>query len=90
MKRDGTKIFETKKLELRELVSDDATGLSTILSDPETMQYYPRPYTLEETRGWIKRSVKSLILCFIVILAKAGIQLYHKLMDSRLRGNDRI
>jgi len=27
-------------------------------------------------------------MCFIVILAKAGIQSYHILMDSRFRGND--
>ena len=51
--------IETDRLILRELDLDDATDLSRILSDPETMQYYPRPYTFEETMGWIKRSRQS-------------------------------
>lgn len=52
-------IFETERLELRELVPDDAKDLFMILSDTETMQYYPRPYSLEEVEGFIRRSRQS-------------------------------
>jgi len=52
-------IFETERLELRELVLDDAKDLFAILSDQETMQYYPRPYSLEKAADWIRRSTQS-------------------------------
>ena len=54
-------IFETERLVVRELIPDDVNDLFGILSDPETMRYYPRPYTFEETEGWINRSRQSYL-----------------------------
>lgn len=53
------KIIETDRLILRELTLSDTADLFKILSDKETMKHYPRPYTKEETKEWIGRSIKS-------------------------------
>ena len=45
--------LETTRLILREMTDDDFTALYAILSDPETMQYYPQPYDEAGTRRWI-------------------------------------
>ena len=34
-------ILETERLLLREFVPDDVDALAAVLSDPETMRYYP-------------------------------------------------
>lgn len=52
-------ILDTEHLILRELTLHDLQFLYPILSDEETMQYYPRPYSREEVRGWIERSLLS-------------------------------
>ncbi len=53
------KIIETKRLYLRELRIEDSDELGKILTDPETMAYYPRPFTMEEVKTWIKRNINS-------------------------------
>ena len=45
--------LQTKRLLLRELTAEDFEALHEILSDPETMQHYPKPFDQERTRGWI-------------------------------------
>lgn len=47
-------ILETNRLELRKLKLDDWDELSKILSDEESMQYYPHPFSHEEVLNWIK------------------------------------
>lgn len=47
------KIIETERLYLRELQIDDKKELMKVLSDPESMQYYPHPFSEEETKRWI-------------------------------------
>ncbi|MEH7385437.1 GNAT family N-acetyltransferase [Bacillus sp. JJ1521] len=47
------KIIETKRLYLRELVLEDTEQLSKVLSDPESMQYYPEPFSIEKVEKWI-------------------------------------
>ena len=42
--------IETQRLLLREYTMDDYDALHEILSDPETMQHYPAPFTPEKTR----------------------------------------
>ena len=37
-------ILETKRLIIREYTPDDFDALYEILSDEETMKYYPKPY----------------------------------------------
>ncbi|MBN1551132.1 GNAT family N-acetyltransferase [bacterium] len=52
-------IIETHRLCLRELTLNDLDGLYAILSDPETMRYYPAVYNREQVQLWIKRSMDS-------------------------------
>ncbi|RLL45534.1 N-acetyltransferase [Oceanobacillus piezotolerans] len=47
------KILETERLYLRELALSDAKELSKVLSDPESMQYYPEPFDSERVERWI-------------------------------------
>lgn len=49
--------LETKRLLLREYTWDDYDALYEILSDPETMQHYPKPYDAEGVRAWIQRNM---------------------------------
>lgn len=46
-------ILETPRLLLREMTDEDFSALYAILSDPETMKYYPKPYDESGTRRWI-------------------------------------
>ena len=52
-------VIETKRLRLREYTHDDFEALYAILSDPETMRHYPKPYTEEGTRFWIDWSLRN-------------------------------
>lgn len=50
--------METKRLILRPFIPDDAAALHAIFSDPETMRYYPAPFSEEKTRQWIQRNIR--------------------------------
>ncbi len=50
------KIAESDRLYLRPLRPGDVNSLALILTEPVSMAYYPRPYTLGETREWIARN----------------------------------
>jgi len=52
-------VFETKRLLARELTLKDAEFLYPILSDAETMRFYPSPYNMEGVQRWIYRSLES-------------------------------
>ena len=49
-------ILETARLVLREFVPEDADALALVLSDPETMRYYPTPYDRTGVEQWIERN----------------------------------
>jgi RimJ/RimL family protein N-acetyltransferase len=49
-------ILETPRLILREFRDDDADALARVLSDPETMRYYPAPYDRAGVEEWIARN----------------------------------
>jgi [ribosomal protein S5]-alanine N-acetyltransferase len=49
-------ILETKRLYLRHYKEEDMHYLHSIFSDSETMEYYPAPFTTEQTQNWIKRN----------------------------------
>jgi len=51
-------IIETPRLVLREFAREDAETLAAVLSDPETMQYYPAPLTPAGVEEWIDRNRK--------------------------------
>lgn len=48
--------LETKRLSLREYVAEDLDALGVILSDPETMRYYPAPFDRTGVIDWIERN----------------------------------
>jgi RimJ/RimL family protein N-acetyltransferase len=50
------RILETKRLLLREFTPEDARALALVLSDPETMRYYPAPYDRAGVEQWIERN----------------------------------
>ncbi len=49
-------ILETPRLLLREFVADDLDALAGILSDPETMRFYPAPLGRTDAAEWIRRN----------------------------------
>lgn len=49
-------VIETQRLYLRELIIEDAPFLSLVLSDKESMKYYPAAFTMEEVINWIERN----------------------------------
>jgi [ribosomal protein S5]-alanine N-acetyltransferase len=49
-------ILETPRLILREFVPEDGDALARILSDPQTMRYYPAPFDRAGVEGWIARN----------------------------------
>ena len=47
-------ILETERLLLREMTDDDFDALKKVISDKETMKYYPAPYDDEGVLKWIR------------------------------------
>ena len=45
--------LQTDRLILREYTSEDFDSLYEILSDPDTMKHYPKPFDEERVRHWI-------------------------------------
>lgn len=46
-------IIETERLFLREFKIQDASKLALVLSNPESMKYYPHPFSKKEVDNWI-------------------------------------
>jgi ribosomal-protein-alanine N-acetyltransferase len=49
-------VLQTPRLSLREFEPEDLDALGTILSDPETMRYYPAPLDCAGVADWIQRN----------------------------------
>jgi [ribosomal protein S5]-alanine N-acetyltransferase len=49
-------IIKTERLYLRHYRQEDLTTIHTIFSDAKTMEYYPSPFNLEQTKNWIKKN----------------------------------
>ena len=49
-------ILKTSRLTLRKFTIDDADALAKVISDPETMRYYPAPYDRAGVEQWIERN----------------------------------
>ncbi|MDO5294418.1 MAG: GNAT family N-acetyltransferase [bacterium] len=68
--------LETERLLLRELTDEDFTKLYEILSDKETMEHYPKPFTEEKVKDWItwnKENYKTFGFgLFAVVLKENG------------------
>lgn len=52
-------MIETERLILRELTMQDFDALHEILSDPETMRHYPKPFDEERTKRWIEWNIDN-------------------------------
>jgi len=52
-------IINTSRLFLREMVSDDRKSLSDIISDRETMRFYPQPYDESGVTRWLNWSIEN-------------------------------
>jgi ribosomal-protein-alanine N-acetyltransferase len=52
--------METDRLLLRPFADDlsDLEALNAIQSDPDHMRFYPHPFSREESRAWIERSLE--------------------------------
>lgn len=50
-------VIETRRLAFRELTGADGSELARVLCDPDSMRYYPRPFSLDEVERWIERNV---------------------------------
>lgn len=46
--------IETERLILRELTMQDLEDMHKILSDPESMQHYPQPFSVDKSKQWIQ------------------------------------
>ena len=53
------KIIETERLCLRELVAEDKEELAKVLSNVESMKYYPHPFSEEEVKNWINWNIEN-------------------------------
>jgi len=53
-----TPILETRRLYLRQLTLKDVPDLSLVLSDENSMKYYPHAYSMEEVAMWVERNIK--------------------------------
>src|SRR5260370_2246759 len=71
------KILETTRLLLREFTPQDADALALVLSDPETMRYYPAPYDRAGVEQWIDRNLRRYqdggVALRAIVLTKAKV-----------------
>jgi RimJ/RimL family protein N-acetyltransferase len=51
-------VLATERLLLREMTPRDADDLALILSDAETMRFYPQPYDRQGVEDWIARNLR--------------------------------
>lgn len=68
--------FETNRLILREMNPGDFDALYAILSDPETMRYYPAHFNADKVRNWIQWNMENYTSygfgLWMVILKETG------------------
>lgn len=51
-------VIETMRLWLREFIPADANALALVLSDAETMRFYPAPFDRAAVEDWIARNMR--------------------------------
>ena len=51
-------VIETPRLILREFLPYDADALARVISDPETMRFYPAPFDRAGVDDWIARNIR--------------------------------
>ncbi|MFZ0815468.1 MAG: GNAT family N-acetyltransferase [Candidatus Sulfotelmatobacter sp.] len=53
---DPKQILETPRLILREFCAEDVDALARVISDAETMRFYPEPFDRSAVEEWIERN----------------------------------
>ncbi|MBN1467576.1 MAG: GNAT family N-acetyltransferase [Fusobacteriaceae bacterium] len=53
------KIIETERLYLRELTMEDKEEWAKVLSDIESMRFYPHPFSEKEVENWINWNIDN-------------------------------
>ena len=51
--------LETKRLILRDFITEDFDSLFEILSDEDVMKYYPKPFDAERVKDWIDWNLQN-------------------------------
>lgn len=51
-------MLETQRLHIRRYTTADVAQLGSILTDAQTMRYWPHPLSADEVRAWIDRSLQ--------------------------------
>ena len=51
-------VIETPRLILRGFLPGDADALARVISDPETMRFYPAPFDRKGVEDWIDRNIR--------------------------------
>ena len=70
-------VIETARLALREFRADDLEALSQVLSDPETMRFYPAPLDQAEVAAWIdgrETAADPMVLTAAILAGKMRVQ----------------
>ncbi len=60
MREVGT-VLETGRLRLREFCPEDVDALARVLSDSETMRFYPAPFDRAGVQEWIERNRRRYV-----------------------------
>src|SRR5262249_33910447 len=51
-------IVETPRLILREMIPDDVDFMTALLTDRETMRFYPQDFTRADAEAWVQRQME--------------------------------
>lgn len=74
--REAVTVLQTERLILRKFCPPDVGALAAVLSDPETMRFYPAPFDRAGVREWIERNcqryVKNGIGLWAMVLKSSG------------------
>ncbi len=54
-----TMLIETKNLIIRQYEMEDVAGILPVFTNPTTMEFWPRPFTMQEVEDWAKMSIRS-------------------------------
>ena len=51
-------VLETPRLALRQMTLDDLDYIAALIGDAETMRFWQRPFTRDETVAWVERQME--------------------------------
>jgi ribosomal-protein-alanine N-acetyltransferase len=54
-------MIETQRLFIRKFTPEDLQEFSGILADPQTMSFWPNPYSQDGAKTWIDRNLQSYV-----------------------------